>query len=212
MTRNNVTIVDYGLGNLLSVKRAFEFFNVEVEISNSPSTLQKAEKLIIPGVGAFPRGMEELRKRNLIDAIKSFSQTERPLLAICLGMQLLMEFGEEHQKTSGLNLVKGKVVRFPKSTQDFKKIKIPNVGWGEILLHSKNVNYEKYREIENAQMYFVHSYYVELENRNDSLATTKNEEFEFCSMISSENILGCQFHPEKSGKFGLNLIQEFLSL
>jgi len=207
-----VTVVDYGLGNLLSVKRAFEFLNTEVEITDSPIKIQKADRLVIPGVGAFPRGMAELRKRNLIEPIKLFNNLERPILAICLGMQLLMEYGEEHQKTEGLNLVKGKVIKFPSHNSELKVIKIPHIGWCEISLESKHENYQKFKLFEKAQMYFVHSYYVELEEAKELLSESKNGSFDFCSAVFSKNILGCQFHPEKSGVSGLNFLKNFMSI
>ncbi len=212
MFSTKVTVIDYGLGNLLSVKRAFEFLNVEVEITDSPIRIQRADRLIIPGVGAFPRGMAELTKRNLIEPIKLFNNLERPMLAICLGMQLLMEHGEEHQKTEGLNLVKGRVIRFPSHNSELKVVKIPHIGWCEISLESKHERYEKFKLFENAQMYFVHSYYVELEDEKDLLSESKNGSFDFCSTFSSKNILGCQFHPEKSGVTGLNFLNNFMSI
>ena len=210
MIQNKVTIIDYGLGNLLSVKRAFEYLNVEVSITDSPTQIEKADRLILPGVGAFPRGMEELRKRNLIDPIKKFSESGRPLFGICLGMQLLMEIGEEHVETEGLNLIKGKVVKFPRKISESDQIKTPFIGWGDLNLLSKHSNYEKFRIFEGKQMYFVHSYFVIPEHHKDTLATTKNNNFEFCSITSSKNILGCQFHPEKSGINGLNLLKNFM--
>ncbi len=212
MVNTKVTIVDYGLGNLLSVKRAFEYLNTEVEIAESPDQVQKAERLIIPGVGAFPRGMEELGKRNLIDSIKTFNEFERPLFAICLGMQLLMDSGEEHEKTKGLNLIEGNVIKFPNQNNEFNEFKIPHIGWGSLKFKPSNAKYEKFKQFENLQMYFVHSYYVELVNHDDSLATTKNDYFEFTSVVSKNNIIGCQFHPEKSGRIGLSLIEEFLKI
>jgi glutamine amidotransferase len=212
LVNTKVTIIDYGLGNLLSVKRAFEYLGVEVEITDSPTKIQKADRLIIPGVGAFPRGMEELENRNLVESIKTFNTFERPIFAICLGMQLLMEFGEEHQKTAGLNLINGNVIKFPSHEGGISKTKIPHIGWGELKFNSKNNKYEKFKSFQDKQMYFVHSYYVDLANQSNLLATTKNEVFEFCSVISSKNIIGCQFHPEKSGQVGLTLIKEFMDL
>lgn len=210
MNRLKVTIVDYGLGNLLSVKRAFEHLNVDVEISDSPAKIETAERLIIPGVGAFPRGIEEMEKRNLVESIKIFNDYERPIMAICLGMQLLMEFGEEHKKTAGLELIKGNVVKFPDQKTDWNQTKIPHIGWSELNLYSGNHKYEKFKNFQQKQMYFVHSYYVNLANNQDLLATTNNGTTEFCSVLYSNNILGCQFHPEKSGPIGLNLIKEFI--
>jgi glutamine amidotransferase len=208
---NSVTILDYGLGNLLSVQRAFEHFKINVSITDSPAKIENADRLIIPGVGAFPRGMEELQKRNLVDSIKTFKETERPLFAICLGMQLLMEFGEEHSKTKGLNLIPGKVVKFPSKFDEFSKIKTPHIGWSELSFESTHSKYNNFRQFNNKQMYFVHSYYVDPNNKSDSLATTKHDNFEFCSVISSGSIFGCQFHPEKSGGTGLRLIQNFMN-
>jgi glutamine amidotransferase len=205
-----ITIIDYGLGNLLSVKRAFEYLNFEVSITGSPIQIEKAERLIIPGVGAFPRGMEELKKRDLIDPINEFNSTERPIIAICLGMQLLMSYGEEHKETNGLNLIDGKVLKFPNSIETYKDLKVPNIGWGELDFNPKHFEYKKFEQFNEKQMYFVHSYYVEPTNELNTLAISKNENFEFCSIISFKNILGCQFHPEKSGKTGLNLINNFM--
>lgn len=197
---------------MLSVKRAFEYLDAEVEISDSPKKIENADRLIIPGVGAFPRGMEEMEKRNLVESIKMFNNYERPIMAICLGMQLLMEYGEEHKKTLGLAILKGDVIKFSDQKNDLNRTRIPHIGWSDLNFKIANDKYQKFKKFQNKQMYFVHSYYVRLVNDTDLLATTNNGTSEFCSVLYSKNIFGCQFHPEKSGQIGLELMKEFIEL
>ncbi len=219
-----ISIVDYGLGNLKSVARAFESLGKVVKIIKTPDEILKADFLVLPGVGAFKDGMEGLGSRNLIDAIIGFAESKRPLLGICLGMQLFMTESEEFGIHKGLDLIPGRVIPLrPVDEVQMEGYKVPNVGWNELLIPSwksrtkiisdKGNNIWKKTILSNIkegdEVYFVHSFYVRPQNSEDILATTIYGEQEICAVIQRENIIGCQFHPEKSGEVGLEILKEF---
>jgi glutamine amidotransferase len=203
-----VTVVDYGIGNLLSVTRALEHCGAQVKLESSPLFIAKAERLVLPGVGAFSNGMDELRQRNLIDTLRNYAAGGRPLLGICLGMQMLLDGSDEFGASDGLGLIPGWVRKLPEQPG----IKLPNIGWS-------GIRPPVGREWQNTlladttpgqEVYFVHSFYAEPEDPADCLAQTPYGDFQFCSVIKRGNISGCQFHPEKSGEAGLGMIREFL--
>jgi len=213
--RKKISIVDYGLGNLKSVIDGFHYVGNEVEIINSPESVQNAELLVLPGVGAFADGMDGLKERNLINPILKFAESKKPLLGICLGMQLLMSESEEFGNHRGLDLIKGKVIKFkdPIEIKD-KDYRIPHIGWNSIYPPKKR-SWEGtvFADIPiNAECYFVHSFYPILENENYILADTVYSGQEFCSVLKRFNIYGTQFHPEKSGDIGLKILDSFGSL
>ncbi len=205
----NVSIIDYGMSNLLSICRAFEHVGAKVNVVSTESEILKAEYLVLPGVGAFPDGMQELNSRNLVNSIQTFSNKERPLLGICLGMQMLLSKGYEHQETQGLGIIDGDVIPLPKDMPNFK---IPNINWHEIL--EPSAGRWKDTILHNTKndtcFYFVHSYYAAPKNNNDILASTSFGDLKFASAIQKANVFGTQFHPEKSGTEGLNLLKKFL--
>ncbi len=201
-----MTIVDYGLGNIFSVARAFSFIGCEVEVTSEPQKIEEADFLILPGVGSFKKGMQELITRNLIEPIKAHAYSDKPLLGICLGMQLLFESSEENGLTPGLGLLPGKVVRIVK--QD-SPVKIPHIGWGrlDVVRENSGAKFSLINSIHQKYAYFVHSYHP-LPEATHLLATSFYQGQTINSIVMKNNIIGCQFHPEKSGHNLLAFLQE----
>jgi len=199
-------IIDYGIGNLSSIKNMMKKIGIDSIISNKSDDIQKAEKLILPGVGSFDYGMEQLNKSGLVNILsESVLINKTPLLGICLGVQLLTE-GSEEGTTKGLSWIKGKTVAFDKDKLGLTQ-KIPHMGWADVY------DYEKSKLFTNIfpepRFYFVHSYHLKLENENKCLVKAKYG-YEFAAGIEKENILGVQFHPEKSHKFGMKILENFV--
>jgi glutamine amidotransferase len=201
----SVAIIDYGMCNLGSVRRAFEECGAEVRLTNDPADLDCADQIVLPGVGAFAKGMANLHSHGWVDAIrKNVGEKQKPLLGICLGMQLLASFGDEGGGTEGLGLIDGKVIRLrPTSSQ----MRVPHVGWNEVLFAGQNVLFDSIPE--HTDFYFVHSFHFEIKNPDQALAKTPYCG-EFVSAVARDNVWGVQFHPEKSQKPGFQLIKNFL--
>jgi glutamine amidotransferase len=210
-----VTIVDYGVGNLLSVKRGFEYSGVDVEVSSDLAGIKNASRIVLPGVGAFRNGMDELKERNLVDVICDASNRGVPILGICLGMQLLFEIGEEFGRTDGLGLVPGKVKVISGESGRGLKIRVPHIGWNEIRPVESASSWEKtvLASVHVGQaMYFNHSFLVEPTDSRCVIAASEYGSNLIPSVIKHENISGCQFHPEKSGHSGLQILKVFADL
>lgn len=212
MKKRNVIIIDYGIGNVKSISNALVNLNAKPILSQDVKMIANADALILPGVGAFKKGMENLTNSNIKQGIYEFVKKGNPFLGICLGMQMLLEESEEFGITQGLGLVKGKVKKIPisKKSNDI----LPHVGWNEIATPS---NKEWENSILNgvqpkSDVYFVHSYVAVPESLNSVLSTTTYSEIQFCSSLQQDNIYGTQFHPEKSGKIGLSILSNFLKL
>ncbi len=215
MSKGKICIVDYGLGNLFNVQRAFHYIGAETVISDSPETIFKSDKIVLPGVGAFGEGIKNLNKKGLAEALEKSKVKGKPILGICLGMQLLLSRSEENGNHAGLNFITGKVVRFPTPTLSEKKYKIPQISWNRIMYsESQNENRWKKTILNNipnrVYMYFVHSYYAQIQDPQCSIAVTTYGNTEYSSVIRFENVMGCQFHPERSGKLGLEILENFL--
>lgn len=204
-----VTVVDYDVGNLLSVTRAFERCGAEVRMESSPLFVAKAERLVLPGVGAFGDCIGELQSRGLVGPIRDYAASGRPLLGICVGMQMLLEGSEEFGSHAGLGLMRGWVRKLPVQAG----FKLPHIGWSPIsppegcswsgsILEGFPVGED---------VYFVHSFAAVPEDTADCLAQTPYGEASFCSVLKRGNVTGCQFHPEKSGEAGLSMIRRFLA-
>jgi glutamine amidotransferase len=206
-----IAIVDYGVGNLYSLVRAFDYFSVKADITEDASIIDTADGIILPGVGSYQAGMRGLKVRNLIDVIRKNAQNNKPMLGICLGAQLMMTEGHEFGVHRGLNIIPGKVVHFPKLSASEK---VPHVGWNTILPVKKGDWSNTILGIskENDHVYFVHSYILKPDFDTNILAKTTYGEYPFCSAIKKGNIYGFQFHPEKSGKVGFKLIRNFIEL
>lgn len=200
-----IVIIDYGMGNLRSVQKAFERSGKKAVISRNPNIVLQASKIVLPGVGAFHACVNNLKKSHLIEPIREAIQKKKPFLGICMGLQVLFDEGEEFGNHKGLGIIPGKVVRFKLP----KKFKIPHMGWNRILRKKQVPFLEKIGE--NAFFYFVHSYHVIPEDPS-IIATTTDYGKEFVSSIAVDNIFACQFHPEKSQTAGLKLIKAFANL
>ncbi len=210
-TQPNIIIVDYGLGNMFSLVKAFGHFGITARVTEEPSTIREADGLILPGVGAFEAGMHGLRIRHLVDVLQQCAAESKPILGICLGAQLLMDTGYEFGQYKGLGIIPGSVVTFPKLQEGTK---IPHIGWNS-LIQPRNQKWRKsiLSSLPNqSSVYFVHSFIVQPTSRSAILATTDYGGHTFCSVINQGTIYGCQFHPEKSGSIGLQIIQNFITL
>jgi len=208
-----VAIVDYSLGNLFNVQRAFKSLGVDAQITHKAEELFNAERIVLPGVGAFGEGMKHLKENGLDSILRELASQERPILGICLGMQILMSESEEHGKFEGLNLIPGKIVFFS-PPQDEQKYKIPQIGWNRVV-PAPNINWEG-TVMEGIRpetfMYFVHSLYVVPDDPEDILCQSEYGSNVFCSAIQYRNVMGCQFHPERSGEIGIRILKNFLNI
>jgi glutamine amidotransferase len=206
-----IAVIDYGIGNVRSILGAFENQGADVFLTNNKDEILKSDGLVLPGVGAFSHGMENLISYGLVDVIKEYAALNKPLMGICLGMQLLFEESEEFGKTEGLGLILGKVVKLP--TKDHQNEKLPHVSWNE--LNSNKAPWENTilaDTEEGSDMYFVHSFVAQPRDSYNILSLTEYSNYHFCSSVKKGNIYGCQFHPEKSGPNGLNIIDNFIRM
>jgi len=197
-----IAILDYGMGNLRSVEKALQKVGAQTLVTSEPEKVLIAEGLVLPGVGAFKDCMRNLKEYGLIDALYQFIQSGRPFLGICLGLQLLFSESTEFGLYKGLDIIKGKVVRFPQGST----VKVPHMGWNTVKIE-KEVPFLQDIEDES-YFYFVHTYYVIPEDES-IVATTTNYGVKFVSSICHNNIFACQFHPEKSQELGLKILRRF---
>lgn len=200
-----LALIDYGMGNLRSVAKALRTVGGDVHLIQRPEQLQHADQLVLPGVGAVGDAMEALRQQGLIDPIKSWIRAERPFLGICLGLQMLFDESLENGRVAGLGLFPGVVRRF----ETFADFKVPHMGWNTI--DAKRQHWALDGSTDNQAYYFVHSYYVDPVDPQLTLATC-NYGGAFCAAIGTDRLFACQFHPEKSQTFGLELLRRFVSL
>lgn len=208
---NKYILIDYGINNLYSVQRMMQTLNVQVTITSDADQIRKADKIILPGVGAFSRAMTELKARNLDDALEDYVDSGKPLLGICLGMQLLFSESEEFGTHKGFNFVEGKVVKFKTPILN-ERYKIPQMNWNEIRPH-KNAKWESSlldNITPNSHFYFVHSYVCYPQQEQNYIAETRYGNDTFCSVVNKDNVWGCQFHPEKSAANGINIFKNFI--
>ena len=203
----SIVIIDYSVGNLCSVKNMFKRIGVNALISGNPDIISKADKLILPGVGRFDYGMEQLNKLDLINIIKEKVQNEKiPILGICLGVQLLTEYSEEGG-VEGLGFVKGKTIAFDKSKLQSDQ-KIPHMGWTNVKEYSASKLFKDMYD--EPRFYFVHSFHLQVSNPSDIMVKA-NYGFDFAAGVECGNVLGVQFHPEKSHKFGMKLLENYVN-
>ena len=209
----DVTVIDYGVGNLLSVSRALEYCGAKVLVTSDANAILRSRKIVFPGVGSFPNAMEKLTNLGLISTLQQFAASGKPFLGICLGMQLLLEESSEFGSTPGLGIIPGRVVQVPKYDKTGEILKIPHIGWSTLLRSNTRRNWSNTileSTEEGAAAYFVHSFMAKPENMEDQIAHTVYGGHEIISVVKSQNITGCQFHPEKSGEIGLNILRSFL--
>ncbi len=199
-----IAIIDYGMGNLRSVQKGFERMGHEVVVTNDAKTILGASKVVLPGVGAFPDCMRNLREYGLIDAVHGTIKSGKPFLGICLGLQLLFTESEEFGISKGLDIIKGRVIRF--KGPEFEDLKIPHMGWNSISIKRQVPVLQDVPD--NSHVYFVHSFHVVPEDKS-VIATTTPYGIEFVSSIWKDNIFAVQFHPEKSQNLGLSILKRF---
>ncbi|GGG05131.1 imidazole glycerol phosphate synthase subunit HisH [Paenibacillus abyssi] len=197
-----IAIIDYGMGNLHSVSKAVERLGYETLVTADPKEILEAEGAILPGVGAFGDAMQNLHNTGLDEVTKFYAQSGKPLLGICLGMQLLFSTSEEHGLSEGLNLLPGSVERFQGS------YKVPHMGWNRLTFHQDS---PLFKGLEQGHVYFVHSYHAKPERAEDLLATTDYHQ-QVTAIVGRGNVYGMQFHPEKSGDLGMQLLDNFLAM
>jgi len=202
-----IALVDYNMGNLRSVSNAFNKIGSHVEIVNDPEKLKDFDKVVLPGVGAYKDAMEHLKSCGMQESILEFAKSGKPLLGICLGMQLLLESSEEFGSTKGLGLIEGKVVEFDKSKFDHK-LKVPHMGWNELFVQRDSKLFEGMSK--EIYLYFVHSFHATCK---DEFAIGKSfYGYDFVSAVEKENVYGFQPHPEKSHENGLKILENFVKL
>lgn len=202
-----IAIIDYDMGNLRSVQKGFERVGHQCVVTRSPKDISNASHVVLPGVGAFKDCMDNLKNYGLMEPILNAIKSGKPFLGICLGLQLLFSEGEEFGRHKGLDVIKGKVVRFSSELRaQNPELKIPHMGWNDIKIKNRP---PALKDIEDGSyLYFVHSYYVVPEDKN-VIATTTPYGIDFASSIWKNNIFACQFHPEKSQKIGLQILKNF---
>ncbi|WP_417319162.1 imidazole glycerol phosphate synthase subunit HisH [Emcibacter sp.] len=208
-----IAVLDYGIGNIRSIRNALTKVGGTPVVTRDPEVIMKAAGLIIPGVGAFQHGMENLSQYSMVDVIKDYVSTGKPVLGICLGMQLMLSSSEENGFREGLNLVPGTVTKI--ALPEESDLRLPHIRWSQIhpqagartwngpLLDSSH---------QDQYYYFVHSYCAHPENKDHILAVTEYGDVEITAAIKNGNVMGCQFHPEKSGTQGLSILTNFISL
>ena len=212
--RPTVTIIDYGSGNLLSVARAIEYAGATAQITHDPSEVDCAERLILPGVGSFDDGMQSLQDRGLIEPIRLYAASDRPLLGICLGMQMLANIGEEFGEHEGLGLIPGRVVPISPFDVDGLRQKVPHIGWAD-LSPARSEGWAGTLfdgTAAGAAVYLVHSFHFVPAEKADRLADCFYGGHRIVASVSKGRTIGCQFHPEKSGLVGINILRNFLRL
>lgn len=214
MSKQKITLLDYGMCNMLNVARAFEHCGAEITITEDPAVALRAEKLVVPGVGAFRDSILEIESRGLGDAIKGFVETARPFLGICVGMQMLFEGSDEFGSHSGLGILGGRVKAIPKFTTDGAEQRIPHIGWNHLGHAETDRSWEKtlLNDFEGTcpAVYFVHSFAAVPSDRSISLADTIYGGHGVCAAVQRGNVMATQFHPERSGEIGLSLIRRFI--
>ncbi len=198
-----IGILDYGVGNLHSVNNVLKFLKVDSKIIIEKNEIEDLDSLIIPGVGSFKSAMENLEKKDFINPIKSFASSNKPILGICLGMQLLASTGFEPEETKGLGLISGEVKLMKTNNR------LPHIGWNSISIQNDNSLLKGVKK--KSDFYFVHSYHFDVKNP-DFISLKSDYDFEFVSGVKKDNIYGFQFHPEKSQKQGLKILKNFTDL
>lgn len=208
-----IAIIDYQMGNLRSVEKAFLKVGARAVTTSDKNKISRADKIVLPGVGAFGDGMKELKKHGFVNIIKDAIAEGNPFFGICLGMQLLFEASEEAPGVEGLGIFEGKVKRFRFSSKlqaPNSKLKIPHMGWNRIVWSRElGVGSLIDNVVNGAYVYFVHSYYCDPKDKSIIAATT-NYGMDFAAAVSRDNVCGCQFHPEKSQDVGLKILENFV--
>lgn len=216
MAQSSVTIVDYGMCNLLSVARAFEHCGVQVTVTEDPKAVGAADRLVVPGVGAFSDSMKEVIGRGFADELRAFVQTGRPMFGICVGMQMLFDASEEFGEHAGLGILPGRVKAVPSQNKDGQSQRVPHIGWNHLVEPELGRDWQG-TLLEpfigsHPAVYFVHSFAAEPEFSSDRLADCIYGGHRICAAVQRDNLMATQFHPERSGEVGLAILRRFLEL
>ncbi len=206
-----VLIVDYGAGNISSVRNALRHLGAEVIVSHDPTEISKANSIVLPGVGSFSAAMSFLRNTGADAAVVEFSTTGKPLLGICLGMQMLFDTSLEFEETHGLGLIRGQVIQLEHIAQPSADWKVPNVGWRNLIFNPDEPDHLLVNLTADAEFYFTHSFSASGVDSQNVLGTTWWSSTKLVAVVRRGNIWGTQFHPEKSGLHGLQILRNFLS-
>lgn len=201
-----IAIIDYGVGNLFSLTSSFKYVGADVTVTSDPEEIKKADKIILPGVGAFGDAIKKLKDTGLDKIVTEEANNGKPLMGICLGMQLLFEKSYEYGEHNGLGLLKGSVV--PMENYIDKSLKIPHIGWNALSIKKESPLFKYLKNGDH--VYFVHSYFAK--DCDESLLATTEYGKELTAAVAYKNIYGCQFHPEKSGDIGLKILKAFCEL
>ena len=203
-----ITIIDYEMGNLRSVEKAFEKLGFDARVSNNPDDLLTTDKVVLPGVGAFKDCITNLRDGGFVEPLLQHVEAGKPLLGICVGMQMLFDESEEFGRHKGLGLIPGKVVRFPAGMEERgERLKVPHMGWNTIQIQRPAPLFQD--TAEGSYVYFVHSYYCAADNPDDVAASCRYGDIVFTAAIWRDNLMATQFHPEKSQDVGLKIFENF---
>ena len=200
-----IAIIDYGAGNIQSIYKALKYVGCDCIVTNDKDEIMKAEGAILPGVGSFGNSMDNMNKNGITETVREFINTKKPFLGICLGLQLLFPASEESQGVKGIDIFKGTVTKIP----DGEGLKIPHMGWNSIKLLKKDGIFKGIKD--NSYVYFVHSYYLNAENK-DIVAAQTEYGVTIDAAVSYENVTATQFHPEKSGEVGLQMLRNFAEM
>jgi glutamine amidotransferase len=215
VTTKQVTLLDYGMANLLNVARAFEHCGADVTITESAADAIRASRLVVPGVGAFQHALDELRARGLDDAIRTFSESGKPMFGICVGMQMLFDASEEFGKHSGLGILPGNVLAIPHKTVQGDTQRVPHIGWNHLVQPENRPDWSgtllRAFQGQTPAFYFVPSFAAQPAQAEDRLADCVYGGHRICAVVQRDNVVATQFHPERSGVFGLSLLKEFLT-
>jgi glutamine amidotransferase len=214
MQKQKIVILDYGLGNLFSVQHVCKYLGYETLVTKDRKDLEDADAVILPGVGAFGDAIQSIRSLDLEAPLKDFIEGGKPFMGVCLGMQLLFSESEEFGNNKGLNIIQGRIKKFPSANPAGKKIRVPQISWNNISEVSGGVPWgsSPLSSIESgSSMYFVHSYYAEPSESSVILSQTEYEGITYCSSIKHRNVFAAQFHPEKSAAQGIEIYKNWLS-
>ena len=215
MSAPEIVVIDYGLGNLLSVQRGLEHCGAKVTVTSDHDAILAAPRVVLPGVGAFAGGMGELKNRGLDVVVQELAARGVPLLGICLGMQMLLDESDEFGVTKGLGLIPGRVIPIPATTSDGRPHKIPFIGWNALAYPKGRQNWQGtlLQAIKPGEaVYFVHSFMARPANHDHCIAESCYGGVPITAVIENGNVFGCQFHPEKSGEVGLKVLRRFMEL
>ena len=213
MSNKKVTVIDLGIGNIFSIVSALKYCGSEVVVTSNSKIVENSSLIIMPGDGAFKYAMTEVKKRGLLEVLKNINKTKKKLLGICIGMQILFDYGLEHGKSDGLGLISGSVVPIPNRSTKGSKVVIPHIGWNSLVLSNYSNSWEGTLLKNNNpsdEVYFIHSFMATPSNNNNRIADCIYGGHRIAAVVKNGNIVGCQFHPEKSGKLGLKILKEFI--